>query len=101
MWYELGGFLGVDTNILDGLLNLSYSDGIKMSKMLQNFLDNQPTPATWNNIIDVIEGPLQKKILADEIRQKFYQVSISIISSSSQLFCVLESLTNEIKPQLF
>ena len=86
MWYELGGFLGVDTDILDGLLNASYSDGVKMSKMLQNFLDNQPTPATWNNIIDVIEGPLQKKTLADEIRQKVYQVCISVISSSSQLF---------------
>ena len=92
MWYELGGFLGVDTNILDGLLNLSFSDGIKMSKMLQNFLDNQPTPATWNNIIDVIEGPLQKKTLADEIRRKVYQVSISIISSSSQMFVCARKL---------
>ena len=72
MWYELGGYLGVDTSILDSLLKSTYSDGVNMSKMLQNFLDNQPTPATWNNIIDVIEGPLQKKALADEIRQKIY-----------------------------
>ena len=72
MWYELGGYLGVDTSILDGLLKSTYSDGVNMSKMLQNFLDNQPTPATWNNIINVIERHLQKKALADEIRQKIY-----------------------------
>ena len=41
-----------------------------MSKMLQSWLDNEPTPTTWDNILDIIEGPLQKKALADEIRQK-------------------------------
>ena len=40
-----------------------------MSKMLQSWLDNEPTPATWNNIISVIEGPLQKKSLANQICQ--------------------------------
>ena len=41
-----------------------------MSKMLQSWLDNEPTPASWGNILDIIEGPLQKKALAIEIRQK-------------------------------
>ena len=40
-----------------------------MSKMLQSWLDNEPTPATWGNIIDVIDGPLQNKSLANEICQ--------------------------------
>ena len=77
MWYELEGFLGVDTNTLDGLLNSSYSDGIKMSKMLQSWLDNETTPATWNNIIDVIQRPLQNKTSV----KKLYQVS-TIISNT-------------------
>ena len=41
-----------------------------MSKMLQSWLDNEPTPVSWANILDIIEGPLQKKALAIEIRQK-------------------------------
>ena len=41
-----------------------------MSDILQSWLDNEPTPVTWNNIINMIEGPLQKKRFADEIRQK-------------------------------
>ena len=40
-----------------------------MSKMLQSWLDNEPTPANWGNIIDVIDGPLQNKSLAIEILQ--------------------------------
>ena len=40
-----------------------------MSKIAQNWLDNEPTPATWDNIIDVIGGPLQNKSLANEICQ--------------------------------
>ena len=46
MWYELGGFFGIDTSILDGLLNCPYFDGVKMSKVLESWLDNEPTPAT-------------------------------------------------------
>ena len=41
-----------------------------MSKMLQSWLDNEPTPASWDYILEIIEGPLQKRSIADEIRQK-------------------------------
>ena len=41
-----------------------------MSKVLQSWLDNEPTPASWDNILEIIEGPLQKNALAIEIRQK-------------------------------
>ena len=40
-----------------------------MSKMLQSRLDNEPTPATWDNIISILDGPLKKKLLAIEICQ--------------------------------
>ena len=42
---------------------------MKMSKMLQSWLDNEPTPVTWDHFISVVEGPLQMKSLAIEIRQ--------------------------------
>ena len=68
-WVEMGLLLGVDYNTIDGLCYSNSSDHVKMSKMLQSWLDNQPTPVTWENIIGTIEGPLQKKSLAIEIRK--------------------------------
>ena len=50
-----------------------------MSKMLQSWLDNDPTPATWDNIIDVIDGPLQHKSLANEICQYFSKDSSMLL----------------------
>ena len=69
-WQQMGDLLGVDPNTIEGLCYSNFSDNVKMSKMLQSWLDNEPTPATWNNIISIIEGPLQKKSLADDIRQQ-------------------------------
>ena len=68
-WQEIGDLLGVDFNTIEGLCCSTFSDQVKMSKMLQSWLDNEPTPATWDNIIDVIGGPLQNKSLANEICQ--------------------------------
>ena len=66
-WQVMGGLLGVDSNTIDGLSYSNFADEVKMSKMLQSWLDNEPTPATWGNIISVVEGPLQKKTLAYEM----------------------------------
>ena len=66
-WQEMGGLLGVDSNTIDGLSYSNSTDEVKMSKMLQSWLDNEPTPATWGNIISVVEGPLQKKTIANEM----------------------------------
>ena len=65
----IGGLLGVDDNTLDGLLAKDYDDQIKLSKTLQSWLNNRPTPTTWSKIIKIMEGPLQNKSLAAEIRQ--------------------------------
>ena len=69
-WQEIGDLLGVDVDTIDSLYTSSLSNQVKMSKMLQSWLDNEPTPASWGNILDIIEGPLQNKTLAIEIRQK-------------------------------
>ena len=70
-WQEIGDLLGVDVDTIETLYASSFSTQLKMSKMLQSWLDNEPTPASWDNILDIIEGPLQKKALADQIRQEF------------------------------
>ena len=69
-WQEIGELLGVDVDTIDSLYTSSLSNQVKMSKMLQSWLDNEPTPASWDNILDIIEGPLQKRALALGIRQK-------------------------------
>ena len=68
-WQQIGDLLGVDPNTIEMLCYSNYSDQVKMSKMLQSWLDFEPTPATWDNIISILEGPLQKKSLAIEICQ--------------------------------
>ena len=69
-WQEIGDLLGVDVDTIDSLYTSSHSNQVKMSKMLQSWLDNEPTPASWDNILDIIEGPLRKKALADKIRHE-------------------------------
>ena len=74
-WQEIGDLLGVDSDIIEGLLTSSLSNQVKMSKVLQSWLDNAPTP-TWHKIINVLERPLKKKSLADEIRNTLASMSI-------------------------
>ena len=68
-WQEIGDLLGVDPNTIEGLCHSNYSDQVKMSKMLQSWLDNEPSPVTWGNVISILHGPLQKKSIAIEITQ--------------------------------
>ena len=68
-WQEIGDLLGVNSDTIEGLCYSNFSDQVKLSKMLQSWLDNKPTPLTWHNLIKVIEGPLQKRSLAMEICQ--------------------------------
>ena len=75
----MGDLLGVDPDIIKGLCDSNFSNQVKMSKMLQSWLDNEPTPATWDNIISVIEGPLQKKSLANDISQLLLGIWLSIL----------------------
>ena len=68
-WQEIGDLLGIHLDTIEGLCYSNFSDQVKLSKMLQSWLDNEPIPVTWHNLITVIEGPLQKRSLAIEICQ--------------------------------
>ena len=89
-WYEIGGLLGVDDNNLDVLLDKDYSHQVKLSKVLQTWLNIQPTPTTWRKIIKIIEEPLQNKSLATVIRQYLIKEGIAI----SHLLLCRRSLYN-------
>ena len=61
----------------------------------QSWLDNEPTPATWSNIIDVIGGPLQNKSLANKICQYLGKdSSMPLIYYYNMLLHVILSKTN-------
>ena len=68
-WQEIGDLLGVNSDTIEGLCRSNSSDQVKLSKMLQSWLDNEPTPVTWDNLINVIKVPLQKGSVAMEICQ--------------------------------
>ena len=70
-WQRIGDLLGINFDIIRALSTSTTSDHVKMSKILQSWLDNEPTPVTWDNIIKVLDGPLQEKTLVDEIQQFF------------------------------
>ena len=74
-WQEIGDLLGVDRCTIEELCHSHFSDQVKMSKMLQSWLDNEPTPVTWDNVISILKGPLQEKSLALEICQFFSKES--------------------------
>ena len=98
-WQEIGDLLGVDPNTIEGLCVSNFSNKVKMSKMLQSWLDNEPTPVMWDNIISVIGGPLQKKTLATEICQtlKFDVCHILGIKPSMFLYQYVYSIIYWIK----
>ena len=52
--------------------------------------DNEATLGSWDNILDIIERPLQKKVLALDIRQKFkINKQFTIIASSQKREAVI------------
>lgn len=81
-WYEIGDLLGVDSNTLEGLFSSNSSNNVKLSKMLQSWLDNEQTPVTWENILKILDGPLEKKSVADAIRKSLGMYIILYIDST-------------------
>ena len=68
-WEEIGGLLGVDADTINGLHTSKLTNQVMLDKILQSWLDNEPTPVTWNNVISVLEGQLKKKSLSIEIHK--------------------------------
>ena len=53
-WYEIGDSLGVDSDTMEGLCTSNFSNKVKLSKVLQGWLENaEPTSVTWDEIIRV------------------------------------------------
>ena len=69
-WYELGLSLQVEENVLESLQNGS-NDIKKLSKVLTSWRDTKSSPLTWENIIEIVEGPIVEDTLTAENIRKY------------------------------
>ena len=68
-WKEIGVALNVEQNFLDGLSKSLDSNEIKLTKVIENWMNTQSSHATWETVISAIEGPIvNNKNKADELR---------------------------------
>ena len=66
-WYEIGCALQVQQDVLE---TLQHNNLLNLSDVIRIWKDTQPSPITWETVIDAIEGPIvNDKKTADEIRQ--------------------------------
>ena len=61
--------LNVEQNFLHGLSQSSDSNEIKLTKVIENWMNTQSSPVTWERVISAIEGRVvNNKSKADELR---------------------------------
>ena len=60
--------LNVKQNFLHGLSKSLDSNEIKLTKVIENWMNTQSSPVTWETVISAIEGFVNNKSKADELR---------------------------------
>ena len=76
-WYEIGDLLRVDDNTLGGLCTSNFSNEVKLSKVLQTWLENaEPTSVKWVEIHRVFSLVTVKNPHKPSMYFNFYHVSI-------------------------
>ena len=67
-WYTIGDCLGIESGDLDSLNSSNESDEVKLSKVLQLWMERMTKPVTWNTILEVIGSPpIQNKLLVKKL----------------------------------
>ena len=67
-WYTIGECLGIESGDLDSLNTSNHHDDVKLSKVLQLWMERMTKPVTWNTILDIIGSPpIQNKFVVMEI----------------------------------
>ena len=69
-WQEIGLALAVSSNDLEKIQQVPDRAEVKLSKVINTWINTKSSPITWENIISSIEGPIvNNKAKADEIRK--------------------------------
>ena len=72
-WYTIGVCLGIKSGDLDSLNSSNQHDDVKLSKVLQLWIERMTKPVTWNTVLEVIGSPpIQNRSVVIEI-EKFLQ----------------------------
>ena len=68
-WKEIGEALKIPFGTIQSIdYDRGYNDTCKLSKVLQTWIDTQPSDVTWRNLIDVIrEHPVKEPVRAKAI----------------------------------
>ena len=74
-WDDIGKELEIDESLVRSLHEESHlSNDIKLSVVLQRWMDIKSVPVTWETIIEVVESPsFNNKRLGQEIRNYVYK----------------------------
>ena len=76
-WHEIGILLGVDEIYLHGLLESVEGNMVKLHKVLTYWIDTMSIPVTWQNIINIVEGPIiASQSTVDKIRKFLSQEEV-------------------------
>ena len=71
-WDVIGSQLKVDIKIID---DSNKSVETKLNEVIQKWVETKPTPTTWDNIIEVVKGPvIQSKDVASTIEKYLEQI---------------------------
>ena len=74
-WHEIGDSLGVDSDTMEGLCNSNFSNKVKLSKVLQRWIETEePTSVTWDEIIRV------KSLVTNKPSMYFDLYHVSIVN---------------------
>ena len=72
-WQKIGLALAVSSNELEKIQQGLDSAEVKLSKVINTWINTKSSPITWENIISSIEGPIvNNKAKADEIRKHLH-----------------------------
>ena len=94
-WQIIGEALGVPYSVLMSLLQMNSDNKNKLSSVLQCWMDQCTTKATWNSIISAIEGEIVgQKTVAEKIRKHVLSINLSRSNGHKQ---ALEESSSERK----
>ena len=84
-WYIIGVRLEIENGDLESLNTSNHHDNVKLSQILQLWMERMTKPVTWNTILEVIGSPsIQKKSVVMEIEEFLESEYLNNISSNAR-----------------
>ena len=86
-WRNIGDALGVSNNNLESIENDHSNDKVRLSKVIQIWMEEMPSDVTWRTIIEVVRGNIvqneDKAIEIEEFLKKYYYIQQKYIKTKT------------------